>query len=156
MGEFETVPFVVGHIEVGYTSHKRIQRINGEILETLVYDRAYLRIHDRGEDGFFATEMTPADAYALLKAVQRHCPHVEDQDMVRPEDEGLIRQAAMLKPGETLIIRVADLSPHQVQQYQEHLEAVIESAGLDVRVLIVYGDELAVQQRSLADEGADQ
>lgn len=57
-------------------------------------------------------------------------------------------ESLTLKPGETLIIRVSDLTPTQVQQYQEHLEAVIEHAGLDVRVLVVMGDELAAQQNA--------
>lgn len=150
--DHETVTFAGGHIDVSHTSRKQVQRINGEVLETPVYDRAHLRIHVDGEDGFLAVEWTPAEVYALLKSVQRHCPHVEAQDMARLDDEALIGQAVTIKPGETLIIRVSDMSPLQVNQYQEHLEAMIEHAGLDLRALIVHGDELAVQQRETSAE----
>lgn len=237
-GEYETIPYAGGHIDVGHTSHKRIQRINGDVTFTPVYDRAYLRIHAAGDDGFLATEMTPADAYALLVAVRRRCPHVEDLDMARPEDGAsvtlthiapfgpaeslhlrlpdlerryLVRgfrpssdhradvyelgaeitdgplkpigpdakvepvsaepserpesrswpypiaslppipppgtETTTLKPGETVIIRVSpDARPSQVQEYRDRLEAAIGSAGLGMRVLIVAGDELAVQR----------
>lgn len=64
------------------------------------------------------------------------------------EDAG---QPLTLKPGETLIIRVSDLTPNQVQYYQESLDAAIEHRGLDLRALIVYGDELAVQQREASE-----
>jgi len=47
---------------------------------------------------------------------------------------------AVVKPGETLIIRCGDWNPEQAEQYQEYLDC----DALPFRVLVVIGDELAV------------
>lgn len=80
MSDHDTVPYLDGHIEVYDTTHRRIERDGEEVAETPVYDRAHLRIHPRGDDGYLATEMTPSDAYALFEAVRRRCPDAEDAE----------------------------------------------------------------------------
>ena len=52
----------------------------------------------------------------------------------------VIEGHAVVRPGETLVIRVADWNPEQVEYYQEDLD----TRGLPFRVLVVIGDELAV------------
>ena len=49
---------------------------------------------------------------------------------------------AIVKPGETLVIRVKDWRPEQVEFYQEYLD----QRGLPFGVLVVIGDELAVAE----------
>lgn len=53
-----------------------------------------------------------------------------------------------LEPGETLIVRVNDLSPSQAQQYQECLEYAFP--GVPVRV--IHGEEILVAK---AEDGTD-
>lgn len=76
-GDYERITYAGGHIDVRYGTYCQVQRIDGEITTTPVYDRAYLRIHARGDDGFLGTDMTPADAHALLKAVRQRCPDMD-------------------------------------------------------------------------------
>ncbi len=49
----------------------------------------------------------------------------------------------ILGPGETLIIRVTDLTPGQQQEYQEALDWRHDHGHLPFRAIVVYGDELA-------------
>ena len=52
----------------------------------------------------------------------------------------VIEGHAVVRPGETLVIRLQDWNPEQVEYYQEHLDR----QELPFRVLVVIGDELAV------------
>jgi hypothetical protein len=49
----------------------------------------------------------------------------------------------ILGPGETLIIRVTDLTPNQRHEYQQFLDDWHRSGELPFRAIVVIGDELA-------------
>lgn len=63
-----------------------------------------------------------------------------DEEALRDRIIEVIAGHAVVKPGETLVIRLKDWTPDQVGYYQEFLDA----QGLPFRVLAVIGDELAV------------
>lgn len=44
--------------------------------------QANVRVFLRGEDGFFAFSLTPAEARALAASVDRHCPDADPEDAV--------------------------------------------------------------------------
>jgi hypothetical protein len=53
----------------------------------------------------------------------------------------------VVKPGETLVIRVPESwTPQQAEQYQEYADAATGSARISFPVLVVIGEELAVVQ----------
>lgn len=57
----------------------------------------------------------------------------------------LLRECVtVVKPGETLVIRSRDWTPHQAEMYQEFLDARHAAGGLPFRVVVVIGDEVAV------------
>jgi hypothetical protein len=51
---------------------------------------------------------------------------------------------AVVKPGETLVIRVRDWTPTQVDMYQEYLENRHAGGEIPFRPIVVIGDELAI------------
>lgn len=53
---------------------------------------------------------------------------------------------AVVKPGETLVIRVRDWTPTQVDMYQEYLENRHAGGEIPFRPIVVIGDELAIVQ----------
>jgi hypothetical protein len=57
----------------------------------------------------------------------------------------LAHTALVIKPGETLIIRVKDWRPDQVREYQEALDGATEHLGWP-KAIVIAGDELAVAQ----------
>ena len=57
--------------------------------------------------------------------------------------EVLATVPVILGPGETLIIRVADLTPNQQWEYQKNLDWRHENGHLPFRAIVVCGDELA-------------
>lgn len=63
----------------------------------------------------------------------------------------VITSVTVVKPGETLVIRLKDWNPDQVEYYQEDLDR----RGLPFRVLAVIGDELAVAAAQSPDPFAD-
>jgi hypothetical protein len=50
----------------------------------------------------------------------------------------------VVKPGETLVIRVTGWTPEQADLYQEYLDATAAAIGAGFRVLVVIGDELGI------------
>jgi hypothetical protein len=50
--------------------------------------------------------------------------------------------------GETLILRTPDLTPVQVREYQDWMDALRECEVIPFRVLVVIGDELGVVESS--------
>jgi hypothetical protein len=57
--------------------------------------------------------------------------------------EVLASVPVILGPGETLIIRVTDLTPNQVREYQDALDYREADGILPFRAIVVYGHELA-------------
>ena len=53
---------------------------------------------------------------------------------------------AVVKPGETLVIRIRDWNADQVDCYQEYLDARHQAGEIPFRPLVVIGDELAIVQ----------
>ena len=56
----------------------------------------------------------------------------------------LRENVTVVKPGETLVIRVTDLSPMQMREYQAICNVNYDEGFLPFRCLIVHGDELGV------------
>jgi hypothetical protein len=65
-----------------------------------------------------------------------------DEDALRQQILDVINGHVIVKPGETLVIRMKDWSADQVEYYQRYLNA----QGLPFKVLAVSCDELAVAQ----------
>jgi hypothetical protein len=71
----------------------------------------------------------------------------------RDEIRALLAHAGLvLKPGETLILRVKDWPPAQVRNYQAALSDATEYAGWP-RVILVTGDEMGVAQAPEPGDG---
>ena len=66
-----------------------------------------------------------------------------DQEALLAAVLEVISGHAVVKPGQTLVIRVKDWNPEQVEYYQE----VLDQRGLPFGVLVVIGDELAVAEQ---------
>lgn len=80
-----------------------------------------------------------ADSTVTVKVV----PEI-DEEALRDRLLEVIAGYAVVKPGETLVIRVRDLSTAAVGIYQRQLDRHLADAGLPFKVLAVTGDELAV------------
>ena len=76
-----------------------------------------------------------ADSTVTVKVV----PEIDEEALLAAVLE-VISGHAIVKPGETLVIRVKDWRPEQVEFYQEYLD----HRGLPFGALVVIGDELAV------------
>lgn len=76
-----------------------------------------------------------ADSTVRVKVV----PEIDEEALLAAVLK-VIEGHAVVRPGETLVIRLQDWSPEQAQYYQEDLD----SRGLPFRALVVIGDELAV------------
>lgn len=89
-------------------------------------------------------EMRPgrtAESVVRLKVV----PGIDEEALL----EAVLRVIsghAVIKPGETLVIRSGDWTPMQAEQYQEHLDARHDAGEIPFRVLVVIGQELGVVQ----------
>lgn len=62
--------------------------------------------------------------------------------------EYLTGNVTIVKPGETLVVRVSDLTPSQVHEYQDALNRNFEQGFIPFRALVVYGDALGVVSAS--------
>lgn len=78
-----------------------------------------------------------ADSTVRVKVV----PEIDEEALLGAV-LAVISGHAVVKPGETLIIRMRDWNADQVDQYQEYLD----HQRLPFRVLVVVGDELAVAE----------
>jgi hypothetical protein len=68
-----------------------------------------------------------------------------DDALTAEQMRHLLRECAVIvQPGETLVIRVENLSPVQVEVYQEGLRRWLDFNGHPFRVLVVPADELGV------------
>lgn len=72
-----------------------------------------------------------------------------DEEALRDRILEVISGHAVVKPGETLVIRLKDWNADQVEYYQEHLDARHHAGEIPFRPLVVIGDELAVVQGDL-------
>jgi hypothetical protein len=80
-----------------------------------------------------------ADSTVTVKVV----PEIDEEALLGAV-LAVISGHAVVKPGETLIIRAPkDWGPQQVELYEEYLDA----RGLPFGVLVVVGDELAVAEQ---------
>ena len=72
----ETIPISGGHIEVHPAEFTRIYRQpDGTTARSDPFHiEANVRVFLRSEDGFFAFNLSPAQALALAASVDRHCP----------------------------------------------------------------------------------
>lgn len=61
----------------------------------------------------------------------------------------------ILGPGETLIIRVTDLTPNQIREYQDDLDYREADGILPFRAIVVYGNELAAARTADGPEPAE-
>jgi len=63
------------------------------------------------------------------------------------EARALMREfAVVVRPGETLILRVADLTPNQVRELQDWVDGMREYYHLPFQTIVLPGDELGVVQ----------
>ena len=78
-----------------------------------------------------------ADAEMRRRAAERQVPeHVR---------EALDHAVTVVKPGETLIIRLdRNATLGQAQHYQEALDQIVKARGLPFTALVLLGEELAV------------
>jgi hypothetical protein len=76
-----------------------------------------------------------ADSTITVKVV----PEI-DEEALRDAIVKVIAGHAVVRPGETLVIRCGDWNADQAEQYQDYLD----HSGLPFRALVVVGDELAV------------
>jgi hypothetical protein len=67
-----------------------------------------------------------------------------DEEALRDRIIEVIAGHAIVKPGETLVIRSSTWTPDQADQYQEYLDARHGCGEIPFRVLVVLGDGLAV------------
>lgn len=58
----------------------------------------------------------------------------------------LAENVTVVKPGETLVIRVSDLTPNQMREYQQAIDQALEWRQLPFQCLVVYAEELGVVQ----------
>jgi hypothetical protein len=66
----------------------------------------------------------------------------------------LLRECVtVVKPGETLVIRMADLTPSQQYEYQMALSRAYQDGFLPFRAFIFTGDELGVAETASDDPG---
>lgn len=72
----ETIPISGGHIEVHPADFTRIDRQpDGTVTMCGPFHvEVNVRVFLRGENGFFAFNLSPAQARALVASVERHCP----------------------------------------------------------------------------------
>lgn len=94
-----------------------------------------------------STLVLPPGEFRVLREVCRQIaglPPVDVAALIRAEEfrRLLAENVTAVKPGETLIIRVSDMSPGQMRDYQESFD----QAGLPFRCAVVFADELAVVQ----------
>lgn len=61
----------------------------------------------------------------------------------------IAENVTIVRPGETLVIRVTDLTPEQMAGYQDRLNVAHEYGFIPFRCLVVYGEELGVAEASL-------
>lgn len=78
-----------------------------------------------------------------------------DVDGFREQVIDLLLSYAVVGPGDTLVMRVRDWSPEQVELYQGHLDRLAADRGLPFRVLAVMADDMAVVKQSVPDPFAD-
>jgi len=76
-----------------------------------------------------------ADSTVRVKMV----PEIDEEALLAAVLK-VIERHAVVRPGETLVIRLRDWNADQAEQYQEYLGY----QDLPFRVLVVIGDELAV------------
>ena len=59
----------------------------------------------------------------------------------------LLRECVtVVRPGEALVVRMADLTPAQLREWQQALDAWHEDGKLPFRVFVFIGDELGVMK----------
>jgi hypothetical protein len=78
-------------------------------------------------------------------------PHVLPQRKPLTKDEvyQLLRECVtVVKPGEALVVRIADLTPNQHREYQQAVREWHERGDLPFQVFIFIGDELGVVRSS--------
>lgn len=88
----------------------------------------------------------PPDEFRLLRRILAALKDTSPADAARLLTADELRQffaehTTVVRPGETLIIRTDDLTPHQMREYQQNLQA----ADFGFMVVLVHGAELAVQ-----------
>jgi hypothetical protein len=109
------------HRPTGITAEGRGEHAQGEALNALMTKLA-------GEGGVVTGEACPLTKDEILQ-VLREC-------------------VTVVKPGEALVICVADLTPRQVSEYQQSLNVWYEDGGLPFRAFVLPGGELGVVEAS--------
>ena len=72
---------------------------------------------------------------------------IKHERLTADEARALMREfAVVVRPGETLILRVADLTPNQVRELQEAVDDMTRFRGLPFQTIVLPGDELGVAQ----------
>lgn len=66
--------------------------------------------------------------------------------------EWLRENVTIVKPGETLVIRVNGLTPSQVHEYVESLNAATDTGYIPFRCLVVDADELGIVPQEAVDD----
>lgn len=79
----EVVCIAGGSIEVHPSDYVHVHRRpdGGVTMDDLVHLQANVRVFLHSEDGFFAFNLTPAQARALAASVDRHCPDADPADV---------------------------------------------------------------------------
>jgi predicted SAM-dependent methyltransferase len=78
----------------------------------------------------------------------------EPKPLTKDEVRQLLRECVtVVKPGEALVVRIANLSPAQCREYQRAVTDWHEAGDLPFRAFIFVGDELGVVDADIPDTG---
>jgi hypothetical protein len=85
---------------------------------------------------------------AVAAGGHRVCWLPRQHPLTEDEMRQLLRECAtVVKPGETLIVRVPTTwTPQQAVQYQEYVSAVTSQHAPELTVLVLIGDELGIAE----------
>ena len=93
-----------------------------------------------------STLRLPPDEFALVRRAAAILRDAGEPRWPTPDElrDFLRDHVTVVKPGETLVIRTADLTPNQMREWQDHFEREADSGYIPFRVLVVHGDGLGV------------
>jgi hypothetical protein len=104
-----------------------------------------------------STLRLPPDEFRVVRRLAKAFGYLSAADAAQALKADEIRallaeSVTVVAPGETLVIRVSDLTPNQMREYQESLTQQHEWGSLPFRCLVVYGDELGVRRAEPGDD----
>jgi hypothetical protein len=89
---------------------------------------------------------------ALAEARERNRYRILNAPLNPDEVRQLVRECVtVVGPGESLVVRGRDWTPNQVRAIQEAVDFMHEAGIIGFKVLVLFGDELAVVQPEAVD-----